>query len=497
MADITSNSINKKRSFSKRESVARGTAFLLLAQAIFLINSYIMHVFLARLLGPSYYGLWGVIHSILVWVELILAAGVPMVLTKLYTDEKYSQESVYKNSLWLQLTVSIIMFVTLFLFSPMLGFLLNDASLVFYLRIAFIDIPFFGLLYLFYSVLRGNKLFLKLSTGIIIYTTVKTIAIVSLVLAGFSLVGALAGSISASIVAMIFTFFFMEIDKTHFVDKHVSKSKILKLVPYFIMFSLTSQFITHIDLWSVKSILRNNIITGYYNAASVISQAPGFVLLALSITLFPAVNNAIAKKDFKLANRYLIQAVRLICFLSFPLYSLFVASSRQLITFVFSKKFLPAWSIFDILLIGFILVIFIEVISTLMLALNDFKLLTFLMLSLSLLSFILNIILIPIFKAHGAAASTTITVFIGVILGVFYFRNYKMKIPVPSIVKMLLASLIIFPVVQILAGDGLMLIPAYILGGIIYLLLLLLFREITMKDWLLAQEILGIKKRDD
>ncbi len=119
------------------------------------------------------------------------------------------------------------------------------------------------------------------------------------------------------------------------------------------------------------------------------------------------------------------------------------------------------------------------------------------MLSLSLLSFILNIILIPIFKAHGAAASTTITVFIGVILGVFYFRNYKMKIPVPSIVKMLLASLIIFPVVQILAGDGLMLIPAYILGGIIYLLLLLLFREITMKDWLLAQEILGIKKRDD
>ncbi len=494
MEKLNNKVLDQKEQTVKGDTMAQGVAFVMVSQVIFLINAYIMHVFLARFLGPATYGLWGVIYSLLVWVELILVAGIPNVVTKLFSEDVFSQKSVYKKSFRLQLSLSLVIFIVFFLAAPLIGVLLNDRSLVFYLEIAFIDIPFFGMLYLFYSFLRGNKLFKRLSIGTIIYTFAKTISIILLVLAGLSLLGALIGSILASIIALIYTLFVKKIGQITSARKQALSVDILKLVPPFITFSLTSQFITHIDLWSVKSILRDNTVTGYYNAASLLSQAPGFVLMAVSITLFPLLNSAISKNDIPLASRYLKQSIRLIAFIAFPLYSISVASSKSLITFIFSKAYLPAWSIFDILLIAFTFITFIEVISTLMLAVNDFKILTILMFTISGLALILNIILIPKYGYLGAAASTTISISFGIIYGIIYLKRKKMEIPLKSIIRISLASIIVFPLVKAFARDGFILIPVYMLAGLIYLLILLIIRELKKDDWLLVKEVIGRQK---
>jgi O-antigen/teichoic acid export membrane protein len=61
---------------------ARGTIELLVARGCFLVSGYLIAVILARGLGPLEYGVYGVVMSLLVWLEMLGSIGVPGAMTK-------------------------------------------------------------------------------------------------------------------------------------------------------------------------------------------------------------------------------------------------------------------------------------------------------------------------------------------------------------------------------------------------------------------------------
>ncbi|MEA1999447.1 MAG: oligosaccharide flippase family protein [Euryarchaeota archaeon] len=60
-----------------KQSVLRGTIYLMAAQAAFVASGYAIHIGLARLLGPSEYGIYAVVISLMTMVNLILTTGIP------------------------------------------------------------------------------------------------------------------------------------------------------------------------------------------------------------------------------------------------------------------------------------------------------------------------------------------------------------------------------------------------------------------------------------
>jgi len=64
----------------------------MIGQAVFLLCGYGVHIFLARRFGPSLYGNFGVVISILVWFELAVIRGLPTAIQKFIAED---QDNVY------------------------------------------------------------------------------------------------------------------------------------------------------------------------------------------------------------------------------------------------------------------------------------------------------------------------------------------------------------------------------------------------------------------
>jgi O-antigen/teichoic acid export membrane protein len=60
----------------KKQNVTQGTIYLMFAQAAFVASGYAIHIGLARLLGPSDYGIYAVVISLMTMVNLIHTTGI-------------------------------------------------------------------------------------------------------------------------------------------------------------------------------------------------------------------------------------------------------------------------------------------------------------------------------------------------------------------------------------------------------------------------------------
>lgn len=73
---------------NKGNIMAKGTIYLMFAQAILLASGYIIHVGLTRILSPLEYGRFGVILGLLMIIQIFLNVGIPETVSKFISEEK-------------------------------------------------------------------------------------------------------------------------------------------------------------------------------------------------------------------------------------------------------------------------------------------------------------------------------------------------------------------------------------------------------------------------
>src|SRR5262245_7020414 len=104
---------------------ARGTVQLLVARGCFMVSGYVISVILARGLGPAEYGVYSVLMSVLVWLELLGSAGIPRATTKLLPRLSGQAATVAQAARILLLLVFLGLFCLAWLCAPMLVSLLG------------------------------------------------------------------------------------------------------------------------------------------------------------------------------------------------------------------------------------------------------------------------------------------------------------------------------------------------------------------------------------
>ena len=462
-----------------KTTVTKGSVYVVVAQMFMIVCAYIIHIGLGRFLGPEGYGIYGVIMALVSMFTLIVSSGLPQAVSKYIAEDSKKAWSIIKRMAKVQFIFSLCLFAVFFFGAKIIANLLNDESLVVYIRIISFVIPLRAMTYLYSAYLNGKHYFKRAAFLVNLYSVYRVIFIFGLAYF-FYVKGVFFGLIITSVVSLILVLLSIK-DKGDVYEFDVKKA-IRFAIPTSI-FTVLLTFLLSLDLYMVKSLLGSNELVGYYTSAAVISQMPYQLFSALSFVLLPAVSHSIANKLVIRTKRLINQSMRHILILLVPLVVLISAKSQKIISFIYSSRYIAAAEPLSILTIGLGFFVLFFILTTMINASGKPKLSLFILLLVIPLNFVLNFVLIRTYGLKGAAISTTIASFVAmVIAGGYMYKRFKTIVSFKSVVKILIAGLIIYFIALRINLSKYFLVAEVVVLFALYIVILWVLKEIKRGD---------------
>lgn len=189
---------------------------------------------------------------------------------------------------------------------------------------------------------------------------------------------------------------------------------------------------------------------GYYNSASTIAKMSLSVVTSLSSVALPRVAYYFHKRDYTGINILLSKSYCIVAFLAFPMAIGISCISPWFVPLFLGEAFKPA-TLPLIIMSGVIIAIGFNNITGIqtLLGLGEDKKFLYCILIGTGVNFILNIILIPLIGANGAASSSVIAEFIiltAMLICIHKYTPIRVSKVFPDIAKSLLISLLFIPI---------------------------------------------------
>ncbi len=329
-----------------------GLVYLLAAQAAFVLLGYVTNVFIARRLGPIETGRFGVVMSVLTWIEVLIIDGAPQALRRYIAMQPRSAGSIVTATLPPQLRLALVVFLLSFLSSPALAAVLRDPSYTSLFRIAFVDILLYGAYWYVNGILHGLRRFGHLFVMIGGYALSKTLMTVALVCMGFRADGALlANALASAVGAALGTLPFIRWKLGR--DTWDSGMEFWHFSRWNLLYGLLTSLLPSLDLWLVRY-FGNDHQAGMYTVATSVARVPYFLALAfMSFTLPSLAANLEGGNPQHEALRRSWRTIQASAWLTFvPLLVLVEIFARPLVLLLFGPAYLASVPILRILFLG-------------------------------------------------------------------------------------------------------------------------------------------------
>jgi stage V sporulation protein B len=319
-----------------KNSLIHGLSFLTASSLLFILSGYIINVVIARLLGPERYGSYGVVLSVWTIVNLILTSGLPQAVSKFVSAHDAHPDDILKSALKLQVILITISTTVYIVSTPLIAEILNDPSLIPYLKLSGLIIPFYSLYSLYIGYHNGLHNFFRQSLMGITYAIFKAIGVISLAYF-FGLAGALLGFVISPIIAWVIGFKFPKTNVKHFAYKKL----ILFSLPL-IGFTVFMTLLQSVGLYSVKILISDTKAAGFYTAIQNIAIIPFYLLGSISQIIFPSISKSTQDNDDVRSKRLVIKSFGLIVLVLIPACAMISLLGKTLIQILFSTQYLPA-----------------------------------------------------------------------------------------------------------------------------------------------------------
>ncbi|MDI6781823.1 MAG: flippase, partial [bacterium] len=478
-----------------KRTLIRGTIYLTIGQVIFVISSYTLHIGLARYLGPEQYGMFGVILYLTIMARSVVNRGIPQSVSKYIAENEGYANTLKNKGLFVQAVFSIIIALAYFSCAKLLSQILHDSSLAPYIRLSAINIPFFGIYMIYLYSLNGRRWFGQQAIVGIIHDTLLPLIIIVLVLSGFSLNGAIMGLILASIVGCVVGHIYCRFEPDHHLPEHLPQHKNVSLVASFpiskiinfaipiTIYGIFTSALLNIDLLLIKGILKENIQAGFYASAKSLAVTPFFISIALSRSIFPAIARSVADNNHSLTRQYIQHSLRLLLIWVIPVVAIISATSQEIILAIYSLQYLPASMPLSILIVGLGFFTIYLILTTIITAGDNPKIAMWMNIIILIVNIVINLYLIPEYGIIGASIGTSITMLIGTVISAIYvFIRFKALIQPLSAARIIIATLPIYLLSLCIQVHGFWIIGWYVLLVIGYLIILILIKEINVKE---------------
>lgn len=413
-------------------NLAKESFYTLIFQILGFICATVAGIIIARTLGPENKGILTV--AMLCPYIFFISFNPAIEAAIIYHIGKKVQgmKSFTGSALILTFALSLIALIAFFITFAQFRESLYKGIEQKYLIIAIFSIPFYFMLYYFSSILRGNMDIKGYNISnqllnfaniifILIFIAVWRLNVSEAIIAGIS--GIVLGGIYALVIA-IRTSGGLFFNKVLTIDLIKDGSKLyIGSIATFINFQVN---------FLILNYYTNPSEVGFYSIAYTIANILLFFSISLEIGLYPKIAHTTMDEAIKLtevASRQIL-LITAVAALTMALFS------KYIVLIYGGKPFLPSVEPLLLLLPGMIISVVPKVLNALWLKKGWFFQLTMIAVFTSIISLILNFLLIPKLGANGAAVATSLTFgfifLVEMMLYMKYVKNDLLRLFIPE-----------------------------------------------------------------
>jgi O-antigen/teichoic acid export membrane protein len=467
---------------TERRRAASGQAQILLARCVFVIGGMVVSVVLARGLGPAQLGAYGVLMTLLTWIEMTIGGGMPGATTKVLADNPDDAAAVEQTSRLLCLAMGLSLFVIGWLAAPALAALLQMPDGAWLFRLTFADAPLMAAFYAAQGMLFGRRRFALYAAALILMMLVKLGGVLLLLAIGLGLAGAMIAHLASTAATLVFVL--VRMPPCRAAPRLGLARAMLQVALALVSYGFALQVLTNLNLWQLKSLTpAESIAAGLFVAALNIARVLTVIPSAISGVVFTSVSHAMAARDDPAAARHVQDGLRYTLLLAAPAVALLVADAAPIIHLLFGAPYDPATPVLRALVVVFALIALFDVLCQARMAAGRGGRVPGLVMVMALVAMGAGWLLIPAAEATGAALAQLLPLLLGALLAALLavrrFGRILALWPALRILAMAVATGIL---ATLLPGEGLWVLPELALCGLAYLAGLALLGELRRED---------------
>ena len=454
-----------------REHAQRGTRQFLIARACVVASSFVASAILTRALGPSNFGVYGVVISQLMWLEMLMNAGIPSATAQLMADSRHDQAAVESSARALLVGWSLALLATCWIAAPWVADLMRIPDGTVLLRIALLDLPFMAIFVSYDGALNGRRLFGILAAVQVAYGAIKLAGILLLVVLGISVEGALAAYVvSTGVLAAVLAVRYRPFGSR---PRAPIVREILAITAPMALYLVSIQVLLSLDLWSLKALWTGpGEVLGHYVASMNLSKMLLVISGAQSGVVFASVAWALAEGNAARARHHIQDATRFGLILATAAWVLLVLNGSEVLSLLYSRPYADGDRFLPLQLAALAILVLLDILEAALMAAGHRWSIAGILLATVPFAWLGNVVLIPLLGPIGAAASLLLGVVIATVtVGIIAYRRVLVAAAVVGLASTL------YPV-----HGPLVLVKLGVLG-VLYFFVLFGLGEVTKDDF--------------
>lgn len=483
--------------------LVKGSAIILVGNVLFRVGGYIYRFIMAMLLGPSAYGILGLVSPFQGIFQILSAGGLPPAIAKYVSEynaldkQDLSRQTVF-TSLKIMLLLGIFFaLIMVFIVAPYITYNhYHKPEALLPLQAVGLIVPFSAIVGGFRGAFQGVY-----KMEYILYTrAIEQISMIlfatCLVIIGLSTLGAVLGSVFAFLASLIAAVYIFKKYMDNYLPKPSENFKLSlkeelilskKLILYAIPVSITA--LAEMGVYTICTFIMGvflvSSLIGYFLAADPISRLPLIISSSLATSILPAIAEAYVTDNKYLLNRWIVNSYKYGLFFVIPTclgISVFAKEILGLIFFI-NLEYMRGAGALSILVIGMGFYSIYAISATIIQGIGKPKIPMYILIIGAVITFILGWFLIPIWGIEGAALTTSISSFIMAIpMFLIQFKITKTNPPYKFLLKILISSIIMVIPALLLPDNSIGLLIGIVICPIIYLLSITLLKTLTHDD---------------
>jgi O-antigen/teichoic acid export membrane protein len=431
-----------------------GSAWVLVAEGLAVPTGLLTVAVAARQLGPDLYGLFALAATIVAWVEWGLASGFARAGVRLVSeadDWRPAGTALVQQ----QFAVSLAATLIVWLLAEPVAAQLGEPVLSRYLRLFALDIPLFGLAQAHRGILVGLGHFGQRATASAGRWTARALLIVVLLELGFSVEGAIIGSLGASLVELAIARWSVRPPLLMAPGVGYSLQQVLSDTGPLFVLGLGLRVLEKLDLVVLKVLGGSADQAGIYAAAQNLTIGPGLVALAASPILLATINRLVHGGSPDQARAIGRGALRLMILLA-PFAAIGAAASPEVAVLLYGSAFEAAGPLAAILMLGAAALAAFSLVISVLISAGRVDWSLGMVVGMLLVALAGHLVAIPRWGPQGAAVVTSLVTSLGALSGgLAIHRVWAVRPPAASVVRAAILAAAAFAVTLAWSTPGL------------------------------------------
>lgn len=483
--------------------LVRGSLIIFIGNIIFRIGGYLYRFLMATLLGPVNNGILGTTLSFQGIFQTLSAGGLPPAISKYIAEYNAVEDyNMARQTIYTALKIMVFLgislgFLMIFVIAPFIAHnFMGKPEVMVPLQIIGLITPFSVIMGAFRGAFQGVY-----KMEYIVYTrAVEQLGMIlfatAFVLIGFSVIGALWGTVIGYALAaissvIIFKFFMPKYIPKPTGDFEFSLRDELNLALVLVKFSIPVIItaIAEMLIYNICTLIMGRFLTlsdiGFFTAADPIARLPLMISISVATTILPASSEAFKVKDISALQKYVGESYKISLLFVVPMCVGLALFSVPILRLLYFK--IPAYvagaPALAILSIGMTFYSIFAISTSIIQGIGNPRIPMYILIFGSITTAVLCWIFAPILGIAGGAAATTIACFLMMIPCIYFvFKLTETKAPKWPVLKILGATCIMGVFGLFVPKTTLWLFPGIILCMVVYFFALILVKFFTKED---------------